>query len=213
MNNMIYNLDAIRKKRGSAKLLVVTKNRDIDTIMRLIAAKQHAFGENYLQEALPKIQALMDQFIEWHFIGKIQINKTRKIAENFSWVESVDSLQIAQLLNDQRPASLPTLQVCIQINIDHDQNKSGIDVEKLAELAAAIKKLPRLQLRGLMTILKKHATLAERRQSYLQMKQLFDQLNQQGFVIDILSMGMSDDFELAIESGATEVRIGQIIFN
>jgi pyridoxal phosphate enzyme (YggS family) len=212
VNKIIYNLNAIKRKIGDTKLLIVTKTRDIGTITRLIAAKQRYFGENYLQEALPKIQALAEFDLEWHFIGKLQPNKTRKIAENFSWVESIDSLQIAQRLNDQRPASLPALQVCIQVNIDNDQNKSGIEVEKLAELASVVKKLPRLQLRGLMTIPKKHATLTERTQSYQQMKRQFDSLNQQGFALDTLSMGMSDDFEVAIAAGATEVRIGQRIF-
>ena len=213
MNNIISNLNAIRSKLGETKLLIVTKSRDINQIKTLIAAKQSCFGENYLQEALPKIAVLANEKLEWHFIGTIQPNKTRKIAEHFSWAESIDSAHIAQRLNDQRPENLPALQICIQVNIDQDENKSGVKVEELLELAKFIEKLSRLQLRGLMTIPKKHATLAERTQSYQQMKQTFEQLKNSGFALDTLSMGMSDDFELAIHAGATEVRIGQSIFN
>jgi pyridoxal phosphate enzyme (YggS family) len=212
MNNIISNLNAIQPKLGGAKLLIVTKRRDLDAIKTLVDAKQSVFGENYLQEALPKILALVNENIEWHFIGTIQPNKTRKIAEHFSWVESIDNAHVAQRLNDQRPKNLPTLQVCIQVNIDHDQNKGGVIIDQLFELATIIEKLPRLQLRGLMTIPKKHVTLAERAQSYQQMKEVFEQLKNKGFMLDTLSMGMSDDFELAIHAGATEVRIGQSIF-
>ncbi|MSP52974.1 MAG: YggS family pyridoxal phosphate-dependent enzyme [Gammaproteobacteria bacterium] len=213
MNNIISNLNAIKQKLGGVKLLIVTKSRDIATIKQLIAAKQFCFGENYLQEALPKFLALADEKLEWHFIGAIQPNKTRKIAEHFSWVESIDNAHVAQRLNDQRPENLPALQVCLQVNIDNDQNKGGVAVDQLLELATVIEKLPRLQLRGLMTIPKKHATLDERKQSYQLMKQVFEQLKVKGFTLDTLSMGMSDDFELAISAGATEVRIGQSIFN
>ena len=223
MNKLISNLNAIKQKIADAalksgratdetKLLIVTKSRDIAVIKQLIAAKEHSFGENYLQEALVKINALQDEGIEWHFIGGIQLNKTRKIAENFSWVESVDSIQIAQRLSAQRPSHLPPLQVCIQVNIDADINKGGIALAELDALAAALVKLPQLQLRGLMTIPKKHVTLAERFQSYQRMQQAFEQLKWRYPGIDTLSMGMSEDFELAIAAGATEIRIGSAIF-
>lgn len=223
MNDIVSNLNSIQQKIAEAldkagrplntiKLLIVTKNRDLDSIKRLIAANQYGFGENYLQEALTKINALQDSKIEWHFIGSIQMNKTRKIAENFSWVESIDSIPIAQRLSAQRPLHLPPLQVCIQINIDADTNKGGITLTELDALAAAIIKLPQLQLRGLMTIPQKHATLAERFESYQRMQQAFKQLKSRYPAIDTLSIGMSDDFELAIAAGATEIRIGSAIF-
>lgn len=223
MNELISNLNAIKQKitasldeagrpADAVKLLIVTKNRDIKAIEMLIAAKEHNLGENYLQEALMKINALQGRGVQWHFIGSIQLNKTRKIAENFSWVESVDSIQIAQRLSAQRPLHLPPLQVCIQVNIDADPNKGGIALTELDALAAAMVNLPQLQLRGLMTIPKKHGTLAERFQSYQRMRQAFKQLKLRYPTVDTLSMGMSDDFQLAITAGATEVRIGSAIF-
>jgi PLP dependent protein len=216
MSHIVLNLNTIQSKMTTEKLLIVTKGRDFDAIKQLIAANQHCFGENYLQEALLKIAAVrtmpVTREIEWHFIGKIQPNKTRKIAENFSWVQSVDNSKIAERLNDQRPTQLPPLQICIQVNIDQDENKGGVDINETAELANFIATLPRLQLRGLMTIPKKHATLAEREQSYQQMKLVYDQLKKHYPSIDTLSMGMSDDFEVALQAGATLVRIGHSVF-
>jgi len=199
------------RESGSVTLLAVSKTHGPEEVRSACHAGQTDFGENYLQEALDKQHALADLDINWHFIGPIQSNKTRAIAENFSWVHSLDRLKIAERLSAQRPALLPPLQVCIQINIDDEQSKSGIAVDELTEFASTIEALPRLNLRGLMTIPAADGNSAT---AFASMQTLFNQLQNSGRhpQLDTLSMGMSADLELAIQHGATMVRIGTDIF-
>jgi len=173
------------------------------------------FGENYLQEALDKIVALDDIKPCWHFIGPIQSNKTQDIARHFSWVHSIERLKIAHRLNEQRPEHLPPLNVCIQVNIDREASKSGIDPEHCLELALAIHELPRLKLRGLMVIPQQRDQLKEQRQPYRRAAELLDSLKKSSAALaslDTLSMGMSGDMSAAIAEGATIVRVGTAIF-
>jgi len=200
---------------GSAddiSLLAVSKQRSIEEIQQAIACGQHAFGENYCQEALPKIAALKAYSLEWHFIGNIQTNKTHEIAEHFDWVQSVSRLKIAQRLNEQRPDDLPPLNICIQINIDEEDNKSGVFLDELQQLAADIDKLPRLKLRGLMAIPQQRDSFEEQCKPFRKMKQAFEALNEQGVTLDCLSMGMTNDYQAAIAQGASMIRIGTAIF-
>ena len=197
---------------NSVSLLAASKKQSITKIQEAYHAGQRAFGENYLQEALQKMAALAELAIEWHFIGPIQSNKTRKIAEHFHWVQSVASLTIAKRLNDQRPAHLPPLNICLEINLNAETSKSGIAPDQVAALAVACATLPRLKLRGLMAIPAPAATLDEARRNFHGAQQLWQQLNEQGFALDTLSIGMSDDFEAAIAEGSTMVRIGTAIF-
>lgn len=175
-------------------------------------AGQNCFGENYLQEALPKMIALSNKSIEWHFIGSIQSNKTRNIAGHFAWVHSVDDMKIARRLNDQRPRHLPPLNICIEINVSHEATKSGIDFDKALALAQYCLTLPRLKLRGLMTIPAPMKNFNEQRNEFHKLFLLYQSLRGKGFTLDTLSMGMSGDFEAAIAEGSTLVRIGAGIF-
>jgi len=170
------------------------------------------FGENYLQEALQKIEALADLDLEWHFIGPIQSNKTRAIAEHFDWVHSVDRLKIARRLNEQRPAALAPLNVCLQLNVSAEQSKSGAEPAQLAALAAEVAALPRLRLRGLMAIPAATEDVARQRAAFRCMGEAQAQLQAAGLELDTLSMGMSGDLEAAIAEGATLVRIGTALF-
>lgn len=201
---------------GSVKLLAVSKTRPADDISTAALAGQRAFGENYLQEALDKIGQLTDTpELEWHFIGPIQSNKTRAIAEHFSWVHSVDRLKIAQRLNDQRPDGQPPLNICLQVNIDQEPSKSGCQPEEAIALALAISELPSLRLRGLMAIPDPQQPDEERRQSFRRLADLRHTINLQlppDLALDTLSMGMSDDLEAAIAEGATWVRVGTALF-
>jgi PLP dependent protein len=196
----------------SVRLLAVSKTWGPDAVRQAHAAGQTAFGENYIQEAVDKITALRDLPLEWHCIGPIQSNKTRLVAEHFDWVHSIDRLKIAQRLSEQRPAHLPPLQVCIQVNVDGGATKSGVSPAELPALAQAVAALPRLQLRGLMTIPEPAETDAQMRVVHRQAKDLFDNLCQQGLPLDTLSMGMSADLEAAIAEGSTMVRVGTAIF-
>lgn len=193
----------------SVALLAVSKKQSVEKIRAAYDAGQRMFGENYLQEALEKMTALADLDIEWHFIGPMQSNKTRKIAEHFHWVQSVDSFKLAQRLNDQRPSHLPPLNICLEINISGEASKSGVAPDEAAALAAACRTLPMIKLRGLMTI---PARDASPRAAFHTMQSLWQQLNADGFQLDTLSMGMSADFEAAIAEGSTMVRIGSAIF-
>lgn len=201
---------------GSVKLLAVSKTRPADDISTAALAGQLAFGENYLQEALDKIGQLTDiPELEWHFIGPIQSNKTRAIAEHFSWVHSVDRLKVAQRLNDQRPDGQPPLNICLQVNIDQEPSKSGCQPEEAIALALAISELPSLRLRGLMAIPDPQQPDEERRQSFRRLADLRHAINLQlppDLALDTLSMGMSDDLEAAIAEGATWVRVGTALF-
>lgn len=193
----------------SVQLLAVSKTKPVSDIAEAIAAQQHAFGENYVQEGVEKIHYFAEhRHLQWHFIGPIQSNKTRLIAEHFDWVHSVDREKIAQRLASQRPSDLPPLNVLIQINIDDEQSKAGIAPAELPALAAEIAQLPRLQLRGLMTIPRPQAPAT----SYADMQRLFLALQAQYPQVDTLSMGMSDDLAMAIHHGATLVRVGSAIF-
>ena len=197
---------------NTVQLLAVSKTRPAEDIQAAYDAGQRDFGENYLQEALHKIQALEHLDIHWHFIGSIQSNKTRDIANAFDWVHSIDRIKIARRLSEQRSPDLPPLNICLQINISHESTKAGIQLEELAEIARQISTLPRVKLRGLMAIPAKTASFNEQRAIFNKMRQAMDQLNQQGLKLDTLSMGMTNDMEAAIAEGATIVRIGTAIF-
>ena len=203
---------AAGRPAGSVQLLAVSKTWGPDAVRAAHAAGQADFGENYIQEAVDKINALRDLPLVWHCIGPIQSNKTRLVAEHFDWVHSIDRLKIAQRLSEQRPAHLPPLQVCIQVNVDGGANKSGVSPQELPELAQAVSALPRLQLRGLMTIPEPAETEVQMRAVHRQAKALFDALRAQGLPLDTLSMGMSADMGAAIAEGSTMVRVGTAIF-
>ena len=196
---------------NSVNLLAVSKTRDLNTIKNAYDLGLRQFGENYVNEAMQKIPYL-PQDIQWHFIGPVQSNKTRIIAENFAWVQSLDRLKIAQRLSAQRPGQLPPLQCLIQINISDDANKSGITPEELPHFVEELEKLPNIKLRGLMTIPGSDQTEAQLRHDFARMSELFSQLQQKTDQIDTLSMGMSQDLELAIAYGSTMVRIGTDLF-
>jgi pyridoxal phosphate enzyme (YggS family) len=202
----------IVNKTGEVTLLAVSKAQPAEKLREAFAAGQKQFGENYLQEALNKQAELSDLSIEWHFIGPIQSNKTQPIAQHFSWVHGVDRLKIAQRLNDARPAELAPLQICLQVNTSGEASKSGITPDELPALAAAIKGMPRLQLRGLMTIPEPTEDENLQRQRFQQMRALLEDLNKNGAGLDTLSMGMSNDYALAVQEGATIVRVGSAIF-
>lgn len=199
-------------QRPAPLLLAVSKTRSADEIRAVWQAGCRDFGENYLQEALPKQEALRDLAITWHFIGPLQSNKTRPAAEHFDWVHSIDRLKLAQRLNDQRPPTLPPLNVCIQVNIDDEASKSGIAPVDLNALAHAITALPRLRLRGLMCIPHPWDDEAAQRRPLAALRTLFEQLRADGLALDTLSMGMSDDLDPAITEGSTLVRIGTALF-
>jgi hypothetical protein len=190
-------------------LLAVSKTKPAAALREAFAAGLRDFGENYLQEALGKQLELADLPLCWHFIGPIQSNKTRAIAENFAWVHSVDRLKIAQRLSEQRPADLPPLNICIQVNVSGEDSKSGCTPADLPALAAAISALPHLKLRGLMAIPEPTDDIAAQNASFATVRQLQDSLN---LPLDTLSMGMSHDLEAAIAQGATWVRIGTALF-
>ncbi|WP_175252701.1 YggS family pyridoxal phosphate-dependent enzyme [Pseudomonas sp. BMW13] len=190
-------------------LLAVSKTKPADAVREAHAAGLRDFGENYLQEALEKQAALNDLPLIWHFIGPIQSNKTRPIAEHFDWVHSVDRLKIAQRLSDQRPAHLPALNICLQVNVSLEASKSGCSPEELPELARAISALPNLRLRGLMAIPEATDDVAAQHAAFARLRQLRDDL---ALNLDTLSMGMSHDLEAAIAEGATWVRIGTALF-
>lgn len=194
-------------------LLAVSKTRSPEQIRNLFKLGQRDFGENYVQEALEKIEALTDLDICWHFIGPLQSNKSRLVAENFSWVHSVDSLKIAQRLSKQRPDDLPKLQICVQVNIDEEPSKSGVNPADAEELVRQIAILPNLSLRGLMCIPNRQHISGKTRESFNRLRQLRDSLNTKANVaLDTLSMGMSADLELAMQEQATIVRIGTALF-
>ena len=205
-------VDQASRHSDEVSLLAVSKNFPPDALRAAYNAGQVRFAENYVQEALDKIAALQELAIEWHFIGPIQSNKTRAIAENFSWVHSVDRLKVAERLSGQRPANLPPLQVCLQVNISQEASKSGVAPSEAGALARAIAILPNLKLRGLMAVPAPSNDITEQHQPFAQLRKLRDQINQQGLQLDMLSMGMSHDFAVAIAEGTTMVRIGTAIF-
>jgi len=227
MSSILINLQAVRQQIVHAahvadrsfteiQLLAVSKNFDALAVVEAARAGQSAFGENYVQEAVDKMTTISEiapeLMLEWHFIGPIQSNKTRLIAQHFSWVHSVDRLKIAQRLSEQRPDDLPALNVCLQINISAEQTKSGVAVGETIGLARQIAALPKLRLRGLMAIPQPTDDIEIQRKNFHQVYELQQQLNQQGLKLDTLSMGMSADLEAAILEGSTIVRIGTAIF-
>ena len=193
-------------------LLVASKTHPAERVREAWHAGQTIFGENYLQEALAKMPSLADLRIEWHFIGPIQSNKTKRIAENFVWVHSVDRVKIADRLAKDRPESLPPLQICLQVNVSGEASKSGVAPEELAHLAAHVVRLPRLKLRGLMAVPELTTATALQRSQFHMLWELFNRLKQDGYELDTLSMGMSEDMDIAIAEGATMVRVGTAIF-
>lgn len=204
--------EQFQRTKNSVQLLAVSKRHPVEAIQEAYQAGQTAFGENYVQELLEKAEALHELDIEWHFIGPLQSNKTKPIATTASWVHTIDRLKIAQRLNDQRPEGLPPLSVCIQVNISGEDSKSGVKDNELGELAQQISKMPRLRLRGLMAIPAPTNDFEKQRETFAKISALKDQLNQCGYHLDTLSMGMSADMEAAIAEGATIVRIGTAIF-
>lgn len=227
MSSILANLQAVHariaeaacaaaRNPGDVRLLAVSKTFGADAVIAAADAGQQAFGENYLQEALGKmaeVRALRgDLLLEWHFIGPIQSNKTRAIAENFDWVHSVDREKIAQRLSDQRPAQLPPLNLCLQVNISGEASKSGVPAADAASVAHAIARMPNVRLRGLMAIPEPAADEEAQRKPLRAMRLLYEDLRAQGLALDTLSMGMSADLDAAVAEGATIVRIGTAIF-
>jgi pyridoxal phosphate enzyme (YggS family) len=228
MPNIKNNIDHVSKRieqsaqqcgrdPGEILLLAVSKTRGADEIRSAMQAGLTEFAENYLQEALDKIVQLRGENLHWHFIGPLQSNKTRSVAEHFDWVHSVDRLKIAQRLNNQRPEHLGRLHICLQVNIDNEPSKSGLSVDEVLPVALEVAKLPQLQLRGLMAIPQAGKTFDEQQQAFRQLAQLRDQINRSLLAenlpqMDSLSMGMSDDLEAAVLQGSTIVRVGTDIF-
>ena len=205
---------AVGRDPASVHLLAVSKTFPAEAVREALAAGQRAFGENYVQEGVAKIEALADlrSLLEWHCIGPLQSNKTRVVAEHFDWVHSIDRLKIAERLSEQRPAHVSPLQVCLQVNVDGGANKSGIVAEEAFSLARAVAALPRLRLRGVMAIPEPAPDFAAQRELFLRAASAFDQIRASGIELDTLSLGMSADLEAAIAAGSTMVRIGTAIF-
>lgn len=208
----IQTAQATSPYQQQVKLLAVSKAQPASAIREAYLAGQTIFGENYLQEALDKQAELADLAIEWHFIGPIQSNKTQAIAQNFSWVHSVDRAKIAKRLNDARPEHLAPLQVCIQVNISDEASKSGAGIDELELLAQEISTLPRLKLRGLMAIPAPTTDINQQHAQFKKVRECYDALIAKGFALDTLSIGMSDDYPIAILHGATIVRVGSALF-
>lgn len=201
------------REPDSVQLLAVSKAHPPESILQAVSAGQTAFGENYVQEALDKMEALQDQSLQWHFIGPIQSNKTRSIAEHFDWVHSVDRLKIARRLSEQRPDFLPPLKILLQVKLDDEVSKAGAEPETAASMAKELAALPNLELAGLMTIPAPGKNIEAQRAGFHQLSLIRDQLLNQGLTTcRELSMGMSEDFEAAIAEGATIIRIGSAIF-
>lgn len=223
MTTIDTNLQAVHARIYSAcmaahrtvetvQLVAVSKTWPAACVREATACGQQAFAENYVQEGLDKIAQLADLDLEWHFIGPLQSNKTRAVAENFAWVHSLDRLKTAERLAAQRPANLPPLQVCVQVNVSGEASKSGCALAEAPALAHAIARLPGLHLRGLMAIPEPTDDSGLQRRRFSLLRQLLTQLNTEGLTLDTLSMGMSHDLEAAILEGATMVRIGTAIF-
>ncbi len=222
-DHLLNRLDEIRTRIASAAvqfgrspdsvaLVAISKGQPADALRRLAGDGQREFGENYLQEAVPKLAALSDLPLTWHFTGQLQANKTRIVAERFDWVHTLDRERIAIRLSEQRPADLPPLNICIQISLAPEPGKGGVEPAAAADLATAVQALPRLRLRGLMCIPPHRESYAEQLALFTQLAACRDRLNEAGLHLDALSMGMSSDLEAAIRAGATMVRIGTALF-
>ena len=206
-------VDAAARQTGSTvRLLAVSKTKPADAVRSLAALGQHAFGENYVQETLSKQSELSDLSLQWHLIGPLQSNKCRDVAQHFDWLQSLDRIKLVTLLDRARPQEKPPLDVLIQVNIDDEASKSGCAPGEIPALADAIAAAPRLRLRGLMAIPEPTPDMDRRRVAFSQMREQFERLRVRYRDIDTLSMGMSDDFELAIAQGATLVRVGTALF-
>lgn len=206
---------AAGRNANDIMLLAVSKGQGTEAVLKAYHAGIRDFGESYLQEALGKVAALPQPDIRWHFLGPVQSNKTRRIAEHFAWLHSLDRLAIAERLAHQRPAGLPPLQVCLQVNLDDEPSKSGAAPAALEPLAQAVTRLPGLRLRGLMTIPRPRHHIAEQRQAFRRLADLLDQLRLRSpslAGLDTLSMGMSADLQAAVAEGATIVRVGRALF-
>ncbi len=225
MTDIAKNLDTVRaqisqfeqrhrRPPGRTGLLAVSKTKPASMVLEAYAAGQTAFGENQLQDALLKMDdpTLASLDLDWHFIGPLQSNKSRAVAERFDWLHSLDRFRLATRLSEQRPQSLPALNVCIQVNLSAESSKSGVAADEVGALAQQIAELPRLKLRGLMTIPAPSDNFDSQRQPFRQLHELLEQLRAQGHDVDTLSMGMSADVEAAIAEGATWVRVGTAIF-
>ncbi|MDX1508054.1 MAG: YggS family pyridoxal phosphate-dependent enzyme [Woeseiaceae bacterium] len=197
---------------GSVRLLAVSKKQPLAKVLEAAAAGQRDFGENLVQEGVAKIEQTAREGLTWHFIGHLQTNKTRAVAEHFDWVHSIDRLKLARRLSEQRPAGMRPLQVCVQVNIDDEAGKSGVAPDALPELARAVAELPNLELRGLMCLPAIRTDPDEQRVPFRRLRELGEALARDGIETDTLSMGMSGDFEAAILEGATMVRIGTAVF-
>ena len=197
---------------GSVRVMAVSKTKPAEAVREAAAAGQRDFGENHLQDALTKLDPLGELDLIWHFIGPVQSNKTRIIASRFDWVHSIDRAKIARRLNEQRPEGLPPLNVCLQVNVSGESSKSGVGPGDVPELAAAVATMPRLRLRGLMTLPRPCDDLAAQRRPFATLREILEGLNAGGLALDTLSMGMTNDMEAAIAEGATIVRIGTAIF-
>lgn len=200
------------RNSGDIALVAVSKTFPASSIRAAYAAGQRDFGENYVQEAIEKIEALSDLPLTWHFIGPIQSNKTRDIAAHFDWVHSVDRLKVAERLSQQRAPKLTPMNVCLQVNVSEEVSKSGLAPAEVLSLAQAVVALPRLKLRGLMAIPEPTDDVGLQRDRFRTIRELAEQLRQAGMSIDTLSMGMSDDLESAIAEGATMIRVGRALF-
>ena len=201
---------------GSVALVAVAKTKPARLVREAWEAGQRQFGENFVQEAMEKLDTLSELSgpggIEWHFVGALQANKSRVVAERFDWVHTVDRVRIARRLSDQRPAWLPPLNVCLQINVSGESSKSGVPLDEAPELAAAVAELPRLRLRGLMTIPRPCTGFDEQRIALRPLVEAYERLRADGLGLDTLSMGMTDDLEAAVAEGTTMVRIGTAVF-
>ncbi len=223
MSNINQRLDAViarireaeskfGRDKDSVALLAVSKTHPAESIISAHLHGQTSFGENYLQHAVPKIDELKEYPLEWHFIGPVQSNKTRQITENFDWVHSVDRAKIAQRLSEQRPEGKLPLNICIQVNVSNEATKSGVNLDDVIDLAKLLENMSGIKLRGLMAIPEPTSDENLQRQNFCKLRRKFEELNHEGFGLDTLSMGMSDDLESAVAEGSTMVRIGTAIF-
>ena len=223
MTTISANLQAVLKRIDDAarkfgrnpddiSLLAVSKTWPASDVREAVDAGQRAFGENYVQEGVEKSVELASLGLIWHFIGPLQSNKTRRVAETFDWVHSVDRLKIAERLAEQRPDSLPPLQICLQVNVSGEETKSGVSLSELPQLAQQVARLPRLCLRGLMAIPAPLDDFDAQRRSFRRVREAFELTRSEGLALDTLSMGMTHDLEAAIAEGATMVRVGTAIF-
>ena len=223
MHDVDAALDAVRtrigelelrhgREPGSVSLLAVSKTKPPEAVRAAIAAGQHAFGENHLQDAMTKVEALAGLDASWHFIGAVQSNKTRPIAAHFDWVHAIERAKIAVRLSEQRPAGRGPLDVCIQVNVSGEHTKSGVDPREVEPLARVVHELPGLRLRGLMALPRPASDLESQRAPFRQLREIREDLNSRGFELDTLSMGMTGDLEAAVAEGATVVRVGTAIF-